>query len=62
MVIEDFDDLRDKDHVFNYCIQKYREKNLPYTNLPEGYVPGDLIILDKDNYDNMITTSNDIWI
>lgn len=62
MVIEDFDGLRDTEHVYNFCTEKYREKNLPYTNLPDGYVPGDLIILDKDNYDNMITTSNDIWM
>jgi len=59
-VIEDY--LPEEHDVHEFCKISYRMKNLPYTDVPEGFEDGQIIELDDDNYDSVVSTSNEIWL
>jgi len=44
--------------VSEFFIDHIRESNVPYTQLPEGYIVGDLVDINDDNFDEVILGSN----
>jgi thioredoxin-like negative regulator of GroEL len=59
-VIDDF--TGSGDEVGSFCTEKYQQKNIPYTALPSEYGDGDVITLDDANFDEIVSSSNEIWM
>ena len=48
--------------IFEFCLEFYKVKNVPFSNLPIGFQEGDVVELDDSNFDDIIFSSNEIWM
>lgn len=61
-VTSDYNGAGTRSSIFEFCREFYRVKNIPYSNLPEGFIDGDVIELDDSNFDEILFSSNEIWM
>ena len=58
----DFEGAGDIDSILNFCKEFYRGTSIPYTRLSDEYIDGDVIYLDEDTFDDVVFSSNEIWM
>lgn len=58
----DYSGEGEMEHLKDFCTSFYKEKNIAYSDLPEGFVDGHLIELTDDNFDRVLGGSNEIWL
>ena len=58
----DYEGSGDIASIKEFCVEFYRGTNQPYSNLPDEYTDGDIIYLDENNFDDVVYSSNEIWI
>ena len=58
----DYEGPGDIESIKDFFEEFYRGTNQPYSNLPDEYIDGDIIELDENNFDDIVYTSNEIWI
>ena len=52
----------DDTEICHFCKLQYKQKNVPYSPVPEDYEEGEVINLDDDNFDDIVGNSNEIWM
>ena len=58
----DFGGAGDIDSIKDFCMEFYRGTSIPYSNLPDEYISGDVLELDESNFDDVVFSSNEIWM
>ena len=62
LLATDYKNESDTEAVTKFCTNFYKTQNIPFTALPEEFSDGDLITLDDDTFDDVISSSNEIWL
>ncbi len=62
LLATDYQNESDTEAVTKFCTNFYKTQNIPFTALPEEFSDGDLITLDDDTFDDVISSSNEIWL
>ena len=62
LLATDYQSDSDSEAVKGFCTDFYKSKNIPFTALPEGLDDGELVILDDETFDEVVGTSNEIWM
>ena len=58
----DYEGSGDISSIKDFCVEFYRGTNQPYSNLPDEFTEGDMIYLDANNFDDIVYSSNEIWM
>ena len=58
----DYSGAGDIESVTNFCKEFYRGTSIPYSNLPDDFIDGDVLYLDENDFDDVIFSSNEIWM
>ena len=56
--VTEYTGVREPMPVCMFCIDHYRTKNMPYVQLPEDHIDGEVIELNDDNFDEVVMGSN----
>ena len=59
---EAFEGDRSSKAMEDHCVDLYKRSNVAYSNMPVGFSDGDLIELDDRNFDDIVLSSNEIWL
>ena len=61
-IATDYTGEGETDSVKDFCTDFYMQKNIPYSDLPEGFIDGQLVELTDANFDDVFMKSNEIWL
>jgi len=61
-IATDYSGSSEENSISTFCSEFFRGTNMPYSNLPDSFVDGDVIELDESNFDEVVFSSNEIWM